>query len=198
MCTKNKYHRARVPHIARTPKFPPEEFLHLGLDRAESRRSIALIPTLSRDIFEGNIVIFLVVGRAAGLCVKRALGYFPRWTHSDQTTGNLRISIAIGCLSTIVCLRSHTGRRLLKSLQCAAGTLAPEPVPLPSLLIQHLHLPFGAHLRRVNQPTTACELPRVSPGFIPPFSTASTSTQATPLSPSADCTQTRTTTYGGS
>ena len=44
-----------------------------------------------------------------------------------------------------VCLRSHTRRRLLKSLQCAAGTSAPEPTPLPSFLIQYLHLPFGAY-----------------------------------------------------
>jgi len=144
MCTKNKHHRARVPHIARTPKFTPEEFLHLGLDRAESRRSTAPIPTLSRDSFEGNIAFFW---RSEGGrdYPRRALVYFPRWTHSDQT--NLRIGIAIGCLSTIVCLRSHTGRRLLKSLQCAAGTLALEPVPLPSFLIQYLHLPLGAHLR---------------------------------------------------
>jgi hypothetical protein len=59
--------RTYLPPIARTPGFPLGEVSRLGLDRAEGRKSVALISTLFRGSFEVNIVIFLEVGRVAGL-----------------------------------------------------------------------------------------------------------------------------------
>ena len=50
--------------IIRTPRIPLGEVLCLVLDRAESRKSVALIFTLFRGSFEVNIDIFLA---AAGL-----------------------------------------------------------------------------------------------------------------------------------
>jgi hypothetical protein len=57
------------PHIARRTYtwIPPGEVSRLGPERAEGRKSVALISTLFRGSFEVNIVIFLEVGRVAGL-----------------------------------------------------------------------------------------------------------------------------------
>jgi hypothetical protein len=58
--------RARVPPYRTYTWIPPGEVSRLGPDRAEGRKSVALISTLFRGSFEANIVIFLEVGRVAG------------------------------------------------------------------------------------------------------------------------------------
>jgi len=83
MCIKNKTHHAhassrcksrarthlagytRLPPLTCIPRFLLGEVSRLGLDRVESRRSVALIFALFGDSFEGNTAIFLTVGRLA-------------------------------------------------------------------------------------------------------------------------------------
>ena len=57
----------RLPLLIRIPRFLLGEVPGHGLDRADSRGSVALIFVLFRGSFEGNTAIFLAVGRAAGL-----------------------------------------------------------------------------------------------------------------------------------
>ena len=58
MCTKNKLRRTD------TLTFPGRSFPGPSLDRAESRKTVALVFTLFRGSFGVNILIFLAIRRA--------------------------------------------------------------------------------------------------------------------------------------
>jgi hypothetical protein len=83
--------RTYLPSIARTPGFPLGEISRLGLDRAEGRKSVVLISTLFRGSFEVNIVIFLEVGRVAGLSEARdpivPITFRPDWNFELALVG---------------------------------------------------------------------------------------------------------------